>query len=340
MKMSRIYPALLALILFACFFGAQGQYSTPTGLYPAGTASSTMAQGTTSQYLQFYQMLGGPSPSGHISAPQKYDITGNTPSTILFSNQGQPVNYPQYISSIYSASNTLWIQGLTSWTQYAQVPQGSSLALLATTSTGGNGYLYEINPNGLLTTNSFYFFPGSSQLGFYADTVGQHIVLFIIDNQVSNSILINVVPYVPPYQYLTPIPSVQPYAYPHGINNYQAIQQQPKQSYQQQQPEQPQQQQQHPVQTTTGPILTMGDTPVHLKSQSIKGYQLYVDGNYIGTDGAGLDRLDGEIDFWLNGDQSHTIKVVSGTQTYQLSIFFEKAKLKTIYVESGKGIYT
>jgi hypothetical protein len=321
MKTCRIYSALLALILSACIFGAQGQYSTPTSGYSASATISDMAQSTTSQYSQFYQMLSGPAPSNHIITPRKYDITGNAPSTVLFSNQELPVNYPQYASNpIYTGSNTLWIQGLTSWTQYAQVPQGSSLALLATSSTGGNGYLYEINPSGILAKNGFYFFQGSSQIGFYADTIGQHILLFIINSQVSNSIVIDVVPYIPPYQYPTPIPSIQPY--PQGTSNYKTSQQQPE--------------------TNPKPILTQGDTPVHLISQSIsiKGYQLFVDGNYIGTDGAGLDRLDGEIDFWLNGDQNHTIKVINGTETYQSTIFFQKGILKTIYVERDKGIYT
>ena len=320
MKTCRIYSALLALILFVCLFGAQGQYNTPTSGYSARATISDMAQSTTSQYSQFYQMLSGPAPSNHIITPRKYDITGNAPSTILFSNQGLPVNYPQYASNpIYSGSNTLWIQGLTSWTEYAQVPQGSSLALLATTSTGGNGYLYEINPSGILAKNGFYFFQGSSQIGFYADTIGQHILLFIINGQVSNSIVIDVVPYIPPYQNPTPIPSIQPY--PQGTSNYKTSQQQPEKS-------------------PTGPILTQGDTPVHLISQSIKGYQLFVDGNYIGTDGASVDSLNGEIDFWLDGDQDHTVKVVNGTETYQSTIFFQKEVLKTIYVERGKGIYT
>ena len=99
MKTCRIYSALLALILFVCLFGAQGQYNTPTSGYSARATISDMAQSTTSQYSQFYQMLSGPAPSNHIITPRKYDITGNAPSTVLFSNQGLPVNYPQYASN-------------------------------------------------------------------------------------------------------------------------------------------------------------------------------------------------------------------------------------------------
>jgi hypothetical protein len=121
----------------------------------------------------------------------------------------QAVPYTQYKTySTYTGGNSLWIQGAKSWTQYAQVPQGSSLSLLATSSIGGNGYLYEIDPNGILSKNIFYFFPGNSQINFYADTVGQHIVLFIIGGQVSNSVVIDVIPYTPQYtpSYQNPYP--------------------------------------------------------------------------------------------------------------------------------------
>ena len=66
------------------------------------------------------------------------------------------------------------------------------MSLLATTSTGGSGYLYEITPDGKLTKNYYNFFPGYNQISFYADTVGQHILLFAIGDQVSSTVLIDV----------------------------------------------------------------------------------------------------------------------------------------------------
>ena len=126
---------------------------------------------------------------------------GKAPTTVYFSYQMQAVPYTQYKSyPTYTGGNSLWVQGALSWTQYAQVPQGSSLSLLATSSTGGNGYLYEIDPNGRLSKNSFYFFHGNSQISFYADTVGQHILLFIIGGQISNSVVIDVVSFTSSYQ--------------------------------------------------------------------------------------------------------------------------------------------
>ena len=51
---------------------------------------------------------------------------------------------------------------------------------------------------------------------------------------------------------------------------------------------------------TTTPIASMppqtptvnGDTPVTIQSQGMRGYQVFLDGNYIGTEGTGGDPLD------------------------------------------------
>jgi hypothetical protein len=153
------------------------------------------------RFSQYFSINKGSASKRHIEAPKRHEIKNEIPTTVYFSYEMQAVPYTQYKTySTYTGGNSLWVQGATSWTQYAQVPQGSSLSLLATSSIGGNGYLYEIDPNGILSKNSFYFFLGNSQISFYADTVGQHILLFIINGQISNSVVIDVVPYAPPYQ--------------------------------------------------------------------------------------------------------------------------------------------
>jgi hypothetical protein len=163
----------------------------------SSTYSATSA--TFSQYSQYYTMSKGNAPKVHIDAPKKHDIKGKTPSTVYFSYQMHAVPYSQYQTyATYTGGNSLWIQGSTSWTQYAAIPQGASLSILATSSNGGNGYLYEIMPGGQLTKNYYSFFPGYNQINFYADTVGQHILLFAIGDQVSNSIVINVIANQPP----------------------------------------------------------------------------------------------------------------------------------------------
>jgi hypothetical protein len=152
------------------------------------------------KFSQYFSINKGSASKRHIEAPKKHEIRNEIPKTVYFGNQMQAIPYTQYKSyPTYTGGNSLWIQGVTSWTQYAQVPQGSSLSLLATSAIGGNGYLSETDPSGITSTNGYYFFPGNSQISFYADTVGQHILLFIINGQVSNSVVINVVPYTPPY---------------------------------------------------------------------------------------------------------------------------------------------
>lgn len=164
------------------------------------------------KFSQYYSFNKGFGSRKHIEAPKKHEITHQIPSTVYFNYQMTAVPYTQYMTyPAYTGGNSLWIQGSASWTQYVQVPQGSSLSLLAISSIGGNGYLYETRPDGTLSTNSFYFFPGGNQIAFCADTVGRHILHFIINGQISNSITIYVVPYTQPYQYPTPIPPVQPY---------------------------------------------------------------------------------------------------------------------------------
>ena len=157
-----------------------------------------------SKYSQFFSMSKGNDHKTHIEAPTKYDIN-KFPTTVYFSYQMQAVPYSQYQTyPAFTGGNSLWIQGSTSWSQYATIPQGAGLSLLASTSTGGNGYLYEITPDGQLTKNYYNFFPGSNQIHFYADTVGQHILLFAIGDQVSSSVVIDVAANQPPIYYQQP----------------------------------------------------------------------------------------------------------------------------------------
>jgi plastocyanin len=257
------------------------------------------------QYSQYYSMSSSVAPGTHIIAPQKYSIQ-NIPTTLYFGYQMQEVPYSQYQTyATYKGGNSLWIRGATSWTQYAKVPQGSSLYLLATTSPGGNGYLYEIKPSGILSKNSFNFFSGNSQIGFNADEIGQHILLFVIGNQVSNSIIIDVTSYYPP-TYPQPVP-----AYP-------------------------------PTQTlppVTTPSPSYGDTPVTIVSQGMRGYQVFLDGTLMGIEGTGGDPLDGKFSFSVVGNQNHDVRVYDGQFNYPKSMYFSRGVQKIIYVEPGTAVY-
>lgn len=171
-------------------------------------AGGDPTSGSYSQYSQYfsfsqdYSINKGSASKKHIGTPKKHSFVNDKPSTVYFTYQMEAVPYTQYETySTYVGGNELWILGASSWTRYAQVPQGASLSLLATSSTGGNGYLFEITPSGMLSKNSFYYYPGGNEIGFFADSIGQHIILFVIDGQVSNAIVVDVVSYqLPAYQ--------------------------------------------------------------------------------------------------------------------------------------------
>ncbi len=259
-----------------------------------------------SMYSQYFSIQAGSAPKKHIEAPKKSDIKGKTPTTVYFSYQMQAMPYTQYQTyASYTGGNSLWIQGFTSWSQYAAVPQGSSLSLMATSSTGGNGILYEINPDGKLYKNAFYFYPGYNQIDFYADSIGQHILLFVINGQVSSSIVIDVTSYHPPSN-PQPVP-----AYP------------PNQI----------------LPPATTPSTTYGDTPVTIVSQGMRGYQVFLDGALIGVEGTGGDPLDGRFSFKVVGNQNHDVRVYDGQFNYPKTMYFQKGVQKIINVEPGTAVY-
>jgi hypothetical protein len=256
------------------------------------------------KFSQYYSFGKGSASKKHIEPPKKHEIRDKTPTTVYVSYQMQAIPYSQYKTyPANAAGNTLWIMGATSWTQYAKVPQGSSLSLLATSPAGGNGYLYEITPDGVFEKNGFFFFTGDSQIDFYADTVGTHIMLFIIDGQVSNAIVIEVVPNMPPYQY--PAPIIQPYSQGQIVPPF------------------------------SSPISTTGDSAITIVSKGMRGYQVFLDGNYIGTEGTGGDPLDGTFSFRVAGNQNHEVRVYDGRFNYPKTMFFDRGGMKTIYVEPG-----
>jgi hypothetical protein len=273
---------------------------------PPSDSASGSIYSQYSQYSQYFSMHAGSAPQKHIEAPKKSDIKNKTPTTVYFSYQMQAMPYTQYQTyATYTGGNSLWIQGSSSWSQYAKVPQGSSLSLMATSSAGGNGNLYEINPDGKLFTNAYYFYPGYNQINFYADTIGQHILLFVINGQVSNSIVIDVTSYYP-----TSNPQIVP-TYP-------------------------------PTQTlppATTPSSAYGDTPVTIVSQGMRGYQVFLDGTLIGTEGTGGDPLDGRFGFSVVGNQNHAVRVYDGQFNYPKTMFFTKGVQKIINVEPGTAVY-
>jgi len=168
-----------------------------SNLGQAGSQAQATGNIAMQQFAQYYSQNKETS-SEPITAPQKIDLNGLEPSTLYFGSSQKAVPYSQYKSyALTGGLNSLWIQGSSSWTQYAVVPLGSTLSLVGISSAGGYGSLYEIYPDGTLDTNGYYFYP-YNQLGFYADQVGQHLLFFNIGGQPSNVVVVDVQQYQSP----------------------------------------------------------------------------------------------------------------------------------------------
>ena len=59
-----------------------------------------------------------------------------------------------------------------------------------------------------------------------------------------------------------------------------------------------------------------GTSAVILRSSWFKGYDIYLDGKYVGTEGSGSDLLDGIYDFRVQGGMWHTIVISKNGQSY------------------------
>lgn len=230
----RIHPYMFGQIQVTQGSSGLKVMSANSGSDPYQSTGSSYSQ--FSMYSQYFSMPGGSAPKTHITYPKNYPIknlgslfvyftvpkysTSYSQTYVMPSYQTYSMPYSQYQTNYatYTGSISLWVQGTSSLTQYVNVLQGSSLALVAISPTGGNGYLYEIAPGGILNTNSYYFYQ-YNQMSFYADTIGQHVLLIVINDKVSNAIIINVVgsgpsSYGPPgYPPSNPQPSYQPPSY-------------------------------------------------------------------------------------------------------------------------------
>lgn len=252
---------------------------------------------TFSPFREFYATSGMPVVGGIISTPIKFDIAQKTPTTIYY-GVGQALPYSQYVSTVPSKTNDLWVQGETSWSQYLVSPVGTWLQLIANAPVGGLAGFYEMVQTD--TTNHKYstyqFNQGYNTMNFYADQAGRHMLYFVVNNQPSNLVIVDVFAQAPPTT--TPIASMPP-------------------------------------QTPT----VNGDTPVTIQSQGMRGYQVFLDGNYIGTEGTGGDPLDGRFSFNVVGNQNHDIRVYDGQFNYPKTMYFSRGVQKIINVEPGTAVY-
>jgi hypothetical protein len=144
------------------------------------------------QFSQYYTTNTGATPVAHVGAPQLYDLAANAPTTVYFGNLMQAVPFSRYqSSSTYSSNNSLWIKGAADLSQYAVVPIGSTVSLLAISPIEGSATLNLMDSDGRAYSYNYFLYT-NSLLTFYADSPGRHTVSFDIGGVSSNPVVIDV----------------------------------------------------------------------------------------------------------------------------------------------------
>ncbi len=97
-----------------------------------------------------------------------------------------------------AGGNYLWIESSEGLIQYASIPQGSSISLIAYSSIADRGIVYDMyQPSGILqgsyTEYPYNFYAGYNRLTFGGERIGRHVLSFVVDGQTSSSITIDVI---------------------------------------------------------------------------------------------------------------------------------------------------
>ncbi|OPY52284.1 MAG: hypothetical protein A4E49_01891 [Methanosaeta sp. PtaU1.Bin112] len=147
-------------------------------------------------YREYYKMVVTPvmpAVSDTVSGPIPYNIAGQMPFGVYYRN-GLWLPYATYATSQTARSNDLWISGQTNWTQYAAIPLGSSLQLVASVPSGGAGTFFKLIQTNAVSTDykTAQFEPGYSSMSFIAGQTGRHMFYFVVNNQPSNLIIVDV----------------------------------------------------------------------------------------------------------------------------------------------------
>ena len=281
-------------------------YSTGGSFYSQGYSEITF-----SPFREYYVTSGTPVVGGIISTPAQFDITQKTPSKIYYGT-GQALPYSQYVSTVPSRINELWVRGATNWTQYVVSPVGTWLQLVAYAPVEGPTGFYEIvqTDTNTLKYKTYQFYSGYNTMNFNADQVGRHMLYFVVNNQPSNVVIVDVFAQAEPGSM---VPSTSPavsYVGPILTGSPQ-----------------------YNPQLTPG--LASGDVSVTIKSNGMRGYDVYLDEVYIGKETSG----DGSFSFSVIGNMYHDIRVFDGQFNYPKRIYFQSGVSKIINVEPGTTVY-
>ncbi len=163
-------------------------YSPDVSFYRQGVPDTTF-----SPYREYYTAAGTPISGGIISNPVKFDITKEAPASVYYGT-GQGLPFSQYASLVPSKANELWIRGVTNWTQYAVSPVGTWLQLVANAPVGGTAGFYEVVQTETIAQKygTYQFSTGYSTMNIYADQAGRYMLYFVVNNQPSNVVIIDV----------------------------------------------------------------------------------------------------------------------------------------------------
>lgn len=165
--------------------GYSGSMQTGSSVSYPPTGSEGQYSDSLAMYQEFYDMGQG---TQSMTAPAQFQIYGSEPSYLIINGQSKP--YDPY----YVPTNSFWIQGKTSWTQYMKCPLNARFRMLAY-SQGGPTTVVEDYPNGYQMVNQYNFYRGYTQLIFWADMEGRHTLKFYNNGQPSNPVIVDVLPY-------------------------------------------------------------------------------------------------------------------------------------------------
>ncbi len=131
-----------------------------------------------------------PTPNG-LFYPEHLDFLDSS-ILVYYDGKSMPLS-----SFPVSGGNYLWVESTLGLVQYLSMTQGSSVSLMVYSSATGQGIIYEMYPSsvstqGTYTQNVVDLNAGYNRLNFIGGTSGRHILMLVMNNQPSNSIVIDV----------------------------------------------------------------------------------------------------------------------------------------------------
>ncbi len=214
--MRLIALAIISLALLIALAGADGNFKPITGVNFEGLGGTTQVHESNFKPItgiNFGGLEGSTETGGSnfkpITGVNFEGLDGNSQGGTSTSGTSEIVNVSESSIIVYvggssiplgtyqtTFGNYLWIERDRGWSQYISIPQYSSISLIAYTPTGGEGEIFEMYPGSALqgVYKGLYnnFNPGYNRLMYRGDVAGRHHLLFTINDQPSNGIVIDV----------------------------------------------------------------------------------------------------------------------------------------------------